>query len=111
MKSSKMIASDNLAVNEAQLLLAEKRTALSVLRTGIAVFALPLSVLSVLIATSRYYNIAHVINLLIPLLMLNIALISLGSYLVIHAIRQIHRYDRLIENLKQQHGAIAEWID
>ena len=47
---------DNVIFGEIQVLLAEKRTALASLRTGIAVFALPLSVLSVLIATSRYYN-------------------------------------------------------
>jgi hypothetical protein len=34
---------DNLIFGEIQLLLAEKRTALASLRTGIAVFALPLS--------------------------------------------------------------------
>ena len=41
-----------LILNEVQLLLAEKRTSLSAMRIGIAVFAFPLSVLSVLIATS-----------------------------------------------------------
>ena len=45
---------DNVIFGEIQVLLAEKRTALASLRTGIAVFALPLSVLSALIATSRY---------------------------------------------------------
>jgi hypothetical protein len=35
-----------IASTQVQLLLSEKRTALSLLRTGIAVFALPLSVLS-----------------------------------------------------------------
>src|SRR5436853_3351931 len=45
---------DNLILGEIQVLLAEKRAALASMRTGIAVFALPLSVLSVLIATSRY---------------------------------------------------------
>jgi len=47
---------DNMILNEVQLLLSEKRTALSTMRTGIAVFAFPLSVLSILIATSRLYN-------------------------------------------------------
>jgi uncharacterized membrane protein YkgB len=42
---------DNVIFGEIQVLLAEKRTALAGLRTGIAVFALPLSVLSALIAT------------------------------------------------------------
>ncbi len=53
-----------LLINEAQLLLAEKRTVLAVLRTGITVFALPLSVLSILIATSKYYNMTQVMHLM-----------------------------------------------
>jgi uncharacterized membrane protein YkgB len=51
---------DNVIFGEVQVLLAEKRTALAGLRTGIAVFALPLSVLSALIATSRYYSMEKV---------------------------------------------------
>jgi hypothetical protein len=54
------------------VLLAEKRTALASLRIGIAVFALPLSVLSALIATSRYYSIEKVMPLLAPLTLLNL---------------------------------------
>jgi hypothetical protein len=42
---------DSVILNEIQLLFSEKRTSLSTLRTGIAIFAFPLSVLSVLIAT------------------------------------------------------------
>ena len=51
---------DMLVLQEMQLLLAEKRTTLSTLRTGIAIFAFPLSVLSVLIATSKSYEIHEV---------------------------------------------------
>src|SRR5437667_903507 len=94
---------DNLIFNEIQVLLAEKRTALSALRTGIAIFALPLSVLSVLIATSRYYDVLKVLHFLVPLLVLNVALIGLGAYLIIHAIVRIRRYDRHIQELKRQH--------
>ena len=54
---------DNVIFGEIQVLLAEKRTALASLRTGIAVFALPLSVLSALIATSRYYSMEKVMPL------------------------------------------------
>ena len=70
---------DSLILGEIQVLLSEKRTALSIMRTGIAVFALPLSVLSVLIATSRYYSIGKVMPLLMPLLLLNLGLVVLGS--------------------------------
>src|SRR5258706_6009636 len=86
----------HLVFDEVQLILAEKRTALSGLRTGIAVFVLPLSVLSALIATSRYYQPGEVVQFLVPLLVICAALIFLGCYLILHAIRRIHHYDRLI---------------
>jgi hypothetical protein len=100
-----------LIINEVQMILAEKRTALSAMRTGIAVFALPLSVLSILIATSRYYNVFQVMHLLVPLLGLCAALVLLGAYLVIHSIRRILHYDRLIRQLKVKYSAIAEFLD
>ena len=66
-------------------MLAEKRTSLSVMRTGIAVLALPLSVLSILIATSKYYDIFHVMKMLIPLIVINAILIIIGSFLVVRS--------------------------
>jgi uncharacterized membrane protein YidH (DUF202 family) len=73
---------DTTTFNEVQLVLAEKRTALSTLRTGIAIFAFPLSVLSVLIATSKAYKFDEVLHWMIPLLLLNLGLIVLGIYLI-----------------------------
>jgi uncharacterized membrane protein YidH (DUF202 family) len=102
---------DNLIFGEIQVLLAEKRTALSSLRTGIAIFALPLSVLSVLIATSRYYNVGAVMPLLVPLLVLNVGLIVLGSWLIYHAIGRIHHYDHHIRELTQKYRSLAEFIE
>ena len=101
----------NFILGEIQVLLAEKRTALAALRTGIAVFALPLSVLSVLIATSRYYNIGAVIPLLLPLLLLNLGLVVLGSWLIYRSIRHLHRYDHRIRELTQKYRSIAEFVD
>lgn len=102
---------DGIIINEVQLILAEKRTSLAAMRTGIAVFALPLSVLSVLIATSKYYEMARVIHWLIPVLAISGAMVLLGSYLIIQSISRIHRHDRLILMLKQKHSRIAEFIE
>ena len=102
---------DNIIFGEIQVLLAEKRTALAGLRTGIAVFALPLSVLSALIATSRYYNIGHVMPLLMPLLLLNLGLVVLGSWLIYHSIQRLHHYDRRIRDLTKKYREIAEFIE
>lgn len=104
-------ASDALIINEAQLILAEKRTSLAAMRTGIAVFALPLSVLGLLIATSKYYDVLHVLPLIIPLGVMLLALIVLGGYLIIRALRHIHHYDRMIGRLKLKHSQLSEFLD
>ena len=102
---------DNLIFGEIQVLLAEKRTALASLRTGIAVFALPLSVLSVLIATSRYYSMGKVMPLLVPLLLLNFGLVVLGSWLIYRSIHRIHHFEHRIRELSQKYRSIAEFIE
>ena len=102
---------DNVIFGEIQVILAEKRTALSTLRTGIAVFALPFSVLSVLIATSRYYSFDKVMPLLAPLLLLNFGLVALGFWLIYRSIHRIHHYERRIRELCEKYGSIAEFIE
>ena len=102
---------DNLIFGEIQVLLAEKRTALASLRTGIAVFALPLSVLSVLIATSRYYSMEKVMPLLVPLMLLNLGLVVLGSWLVYRSIHRIHHYELRIRELSEKYRSIAQFIE
>jgi len=97
--------------NEVQIILAEKRTALSALRTGIAIFAFPLTVLSALVATSSAYRVSEVLHLLIPLGLLNLALVVLAIYLVVRAIRRLRHYDRILQELKRKHSVLAEFVD
>ena len=104
-------AEDAIIINEAQLVLAEKRTSLSAIRTGIAVFALPISVLGLLVATSKYYDIAQVLPFLIPLVIISLFLALLGGYLIVRAVMRILRYDRLLHKLKSRHSRIAEFLD
>ena len=96
--------------NEVQLLLAEKRTSLSTMRTGIAVFVLPLSVFSVLIATSKSYELHKVMLWLVPLMLLNLGLIVLGIYLITRAVLRIHHYDKLLDKLKRKNPRLAELL-
>ena len=103
--------SDSLIINEVQLILAEKRTSLASLRTGIAVFALPLSLISLLIATSKYYDVVHVLHLILPLGLILTALIILGGYLIVRALRAIHHHDRLIHQLKTCHTKLSDFIN
>lgn len=102
---------EGLVVSEMQLLLAEKRTSLAVLRTGIAVFVLPLSVLSVLIATSKYYDTVRVLPFILPLLFLSGALVILASYLIVRSLIRMRHQDRLIMEIKRTHPVLAPFIE
>jgi len=103
--------SDSEAVSNIQLLLAEKRTFLALMRTGIAVLALPLSVLSLLVATSKYYHAVDVLSFLIPLGILLSFLVVLGLYLIGRAIRHMHHSDEMIRRIKSGHQGLSEYID
>ena len=102
---------DAIVIDEVQLLLSEKRTSLSIMRTGIAVMAIPLSILSVLVATSRNYDVTHVLYLLIPLAIVNFALVAFSIYLVVHAIKRMRRYDMMINEIKSKYSIIGKYID
>ncbi len=93
-----------------QLLLAEKRTALSLLRTGVALLTLPLSVASILIATSHYYDSSKVLYLLIPLLSISIVLLVLGSWIIGHSFRKYRALDRKIGEVKIAHAELKDLI-
>jgi uncharacterized membrane protein YidH (DUF202 family) len=101
--------SESLAISRIQLILAEKRTTLAVMRTGIGVFTLPLSVITVLVATSRYYDVFETYHLLLPLLGICGGLVVLGIYLVHRSVRRIRKQDALINRIKQQDPGLAEF--
>lgn len=102
---------DSIAINEVQLLLAEKRTSLAIMRTGITVLALPLSVMSFLIATSKYYDVINVLHIFIPLGILNLFLIIFGIYLIIRSIIKMKHYDNYINEIKREHSVISKFIE
>jgi uncharacterized membrane protein YidH (DUF202 family) len=111
METDELPTPNNAIFGEIQVLLAEKRTALAALRTGIAVFALPLSVLSALIATSRYYSIDKVMPLLLPLMLLNLGLVVLGTWLVFRSIRRIHHFEHRIREVSEKYRSLAQFIE
>ena len=102
---------ESLIISEAQLILAEKRTSLAMLRTGIAVFVLPLSVVSFLVATSGHYSFIQNLHFILPILILSLALVLLGSYLIVHAMIRIHRQDKLLTKLKESRSSSAKLLD
>jgi len=111
MDPEEQLTPDSFILGEIQVLLSEKRTSLATLRTGIAVFALPLSVLSLLIATSHYYSFAKVMPLLAPLLILNLGLIGVGSWLVYRSLKHLQHYDQRVRALIKKYHSLADFVD
>ena len=70
-----------------------------------------MSVLSALIATSRYYNVAKVMPLLLPLMLLNLGLVVLGTWLVFRSIRRIRHFEHRIRELSEEYRSIAQFIE
>lgn len=106
--SNAAIRHESMLINEINLVLAEKRTSLSVMRTGLAVLALPLSVFSVLVVISRYYDPLAVMYLLGPLLGLCAALTILGIYLIVKSLGRISQLSRVVLDLKRQNESLRE---
>jgi len=74
---------------------AEKRTHLAELRTGIVILTIPLSLLTILIATSSYYSINDVLPFITGLAIGIFVLLFIGGYLVYRSFRRIRKDKRL----------------
>lgn len=72
-------------------------------------FTLPLSVITVLVATSRHYVFLETYHLLVPLLVLCVGLIVLAVYLVHRSLMRIRKQDALINKIKQEEPGLAEF--
>jgi len=106
-------ASSEMAIDTGriQVLLAEKRTSLAALRTGIAIFTLPISVTTVLITTSRYYNFTQNLHYLIPLLVVCTILVLTGTYLIGVALVRFRHQGQQIRRIKQKSPIWQELLD
>lgn len=87
---------DSLILGELLAFHQEKRTALAMIRIGIASLIAQLSVLSLLIATSKYYEWMEVVHLVIPFVLLNLFVFGIAGYLILRSIVTIHQVDRRI---------------
>lgn len=74
---------------------AEKRTHLAELRTGIGILMIPMSLLTILIATSQYYIINQVLTFIVGIVIGIIGLAVIGSYLVVSSLLKLRECNDL----------------
>ena len=97
--------------DEVNLLLSEKRTALSILRTGIAIFLIPLSIGSVLIATSQLYKPDKILFLLVPVLAGCTLLILISLWLIVIAFVKLRHNERRLERIIEKNQFLRNLVD
>jgi hypothetical protein len=91
-----------------QVLLAEKRTSLASLRTGVSLTLFPLSVWTALIATSGHWNVMRVLPFLLPLLAFLIAFLALGVHIIARSLKHIAHVNALVTTLSREEGFLHE---
>ena len=97
--------------DEVNLLLSEKRTALSILRTGIAIFLIPLSIGSVLIATSQLYKPEKILFLMIPVLAGCTLLILIALWLIIKAFVSLRHIEKHLNQIIEKHQFLRKLVE
>jgi len=100
-----------LIINEVELLLAEKRTSLSGIRTGLTIVALPLSVLMLLVVLSKYYDPSSVLPAIVIIGTICVVLFAFGSILILRSHNQIVECDRKIKKIKEQDKEVEALVD
>jgi uncharacterized membrane protein YidH (DUF202 family) len=98
-------------MGEVQMILAEKRTSLAVLRTGIAIAIIPMSLTTVLVTLSRFYSWVDNLQFLVPLAVLCAALVALSAYMIVRSLARIHHQDDMIARIRRANPALKEFMD
>jgi uncharacterized membrane protein YidH (DUF202 family) len=102
--------SESLLLSELQLVLAEKRTYLSILRTGLAVFTVPLTVIAFLGATAEYHGIFT--NAIVAIVVVGgLAIISVIGLIIFYiSQRKLRRLNTFVYHIKEENKRIAEIV-
>jgi len=88
-------------LSKARTLEAEKRTALALLRTGIMISTVPLSIFTLLISVSQVYDIWGPLYQLVIIISIWLSILVLGVILIVKAFRQIRSCDRALKAIKK----------
>ena len=102
---------DTLIVEEILVLLQEKRIALRMVRIGISAVIAEITILGLLIATSRYYKWIEVMHLWIPFVLLNLIVLAIAGYFIFGSLTHIHHLDRQVLRYKKSHGVLSNLMD
>jgi putative Mn2+ efflux pump MntP len=88
--------------DEISLLNCRKKTSLAVFRTAYAMITLPLSVFTILIATSGYYVAIELLHFIVPTIIICSLLLIIGVYLIFRSFYKIKKFEKYIKKLEEK---------
>lgn len=102
--------SENILLSEVQVLLAEKRTYFSILRTGIALISVSLSIIVFLVVTSPYHELfdGGLWGFVVVAALLTLAGGGLG--ILFWAQGKIHKLSKLTKKIEQENKRVDEIV-
>ena len=104
------IKTDPVASEMFKNFLADKRTILAYLRTGIGILTIPMSLLTILIATSSKYDVNQVMGMLISLGAAFVVFMAFGVWMVLRSIQQLNAVDTRLRELEEEHPFLSRWV-
>ena len=98
--------SEQLLLQKIQVILAEKRTLFSILRTGMAVITLPLTVIVFMVATREYHSVLNYIWISIFLIAALLTISFSGIFITLQSFKKIKKLNHLIMEIERENKDI-----
>jgi uncharacterized membrane protein YidH (DUF202 family) len=102
--------SESLLLNELQVLLSEKRTYFSILRTGLAIVTVPFTVIIFLVATATYHHLFENTWFGAALIAILLGISVAGTYISYQASLKIGKLNNYIRTAEKHNKRIDEII-
>lgn len=106
----KKILSEQLLLSEIQVLLSEKRTYYAILRTGLGIITVPLTVIIFLSATAQYHKLFSYVWIGAVLIICLLAMSLFGVALFFYAQRKLRRLQKLIRIIENKNQRVDEIV-
>lgn len=78
-------------------LLSEKRTILSEIRTWVTMFLIPLSILTVLVGISRFFDVSRLVEIIITVLIICFLLLIILAYYISKSLLKLFEFNKKIK--------------
>lgn len=102
--------SEAVLLNEIELLLAEKRTYYSVLRTGFAIITVPLTIIIFLLATKDYHKLFMHKWTTILIIFVFISMVITGIIMAVAASNKIKRLNIVIQGIEKEDKRVEKIV-